>query len=132
MKRFVRILVAGIAFATLGAGIGFLQGYTAFSDQPTELRMGFAGWAAWTGCVVAIPIGVLAYLFGGKKADSLEWWGTLVAVTAVIGIVSAWLLAKILGAGWISLFVTPIAALLAAAIPKGRWKASPEAERSYR
>lgn len=117
MKRFVRILGAGIVFAILGAGIGFFQGYAAFAGQPTELRMGFGGWAAWTGCIVAIPTGLLALLFGGKKADSIEWWGTLIAVIAVIGIVSAWLLAKTIGDGWISWFVTPIAALIAAAIP---------------
>jgi len=125
-KQFIRILIGGIVFALLGAGIGFLQGYAAFADQPTELRMGFSGWAAWTGCFVAIPVGLLVLLLGGKKANSIEWWGILVAITGAIGIVSAWLMAKTLGAGWISWIITPFAALIAAAIAKGRVKASPE------
>ena len=116
MKAVIRVVCAGILLAVVGTGIGFLQGYAAFKAQAMEVRLNFSGWSAWAGCVIALPVGLLAYLVGGEKTQSVQWWSKLVSITAAVGIASAWLLGSAFDGGWISLIVTPTMALLLASV----------------
>ena len=111
MRRFLDIITAAVVGCVFGAGIGFLQGYAAFTSLPTDVRMGLSGWAAWTGCGLGLLAGPLLRCARMRHRVSLRALGGVLAIASLVGISSAWLLVITLGAGWISCFITPIVAI---------------------
>jgi hypothetical protein len=121
-RKFFQLLFVGITFTVIGAGIGFLQGYMSFLNQPMEIRLQFSGWAALTGCFFSWPVGVLTYYISESRNANVEWWTKLVALTAVAGIVLAVVLGIFFDAGWITALTSPVFCVFLASMLKGNCK----------
>lgn len=97
----------------VGFSIGLLQGWFAFGSGPSEYRPGMALLAATIGGEVAVVLGpVLYYLLLRQR---LTWQLALAGVFVCLffGISTAWSLTAITRiGGWVSVFITPLVAIL--------------------
>jgi hypothetical protein len=105
-----KVVCQVLGAATIGAGIGFLQGAAVYSGQPNMIQDG----GALLGSVVGGAIGVASFwsrLAGPEAASS---YGVGVTVCFVCGLVAA----KMFGIA--SMFVTPVVALVILSVLSGQ------------
>jgi len=114
MKRSVDVVAIAISCAMIGTGIGFIQGGIAARQGATDEMLVFAGSAGVVGGIVALFLGPMLY-YALDRRISLEQFCYVAALSLLAGSVAAWLLSLLPdGPGWVSMFVTPITAILLA------------------
>jgi hypothetical protein len=115
MTRFISQTLNAVAIAIcsalLGIGIGFLQGEIVAHGAAQDEQLVFAGTAGMIGGFVALFLGPILY-FSLKKRISFEQFCQIAALSLFVGVMTTWLLSiRSGGAGWISMFVTPLVAI---------------------
>jgi hypothetical protein len=112
LRSFISVVVIAIFCALLGIGIGFIQGAIVARSGATDEQLVFAGTAAMIGGLVALPLGPLLY-YALKRRASLQQVSYVVCFSLLAGVVAAVLLTlRPNGPGWMSMYVTPLAAIL--------------------
>lgn len=112
MLRSVNVIAIAVSSAMLGIGIGFIQGEIVARRGAQDEQLVFAGTAGMVGGLVALFLGPILY-YALKRRVSLEQFCNVVALSLLAGVIAAWLLSlEPNGPGWVSMFVTPFAAIL--------------------
>ena len=113
LLKVVFEFVAVVAcFGLIGIGLGFLQGILAFRQLGTDVVIGYASFASIIGAIVALFVGLFCYIFLGHERTIIAL-PEVVLVSAIVGIGSGYVLGMT-QVGWLSMFMTPLAAVVAA------------------
>jgi len=112
---FFRLLVVAICCAIFGAGIGLVQGEIVARGPDQIYQVTFGEGAAMIGALIAFFLGPILFVLNRRML--FERFCYIGASTLLAGCLSGWFLAKgPNSAGWASMFVTPIAAIIFAFI----------------
>jgi Na+/proline symporter len=112
-KGAIEFLCVVASSVIVGFCIGLVQGWFAFGSGPSEYRPGMALVAAVLGGEVAVVLGPVLYYALLRKR--LTWELALAGVLACffVGVSTAWSLTAITRfGGWVSVFITPLVAIL--------------------
>jgi hypothetical protein len=118
MKKFllrsVDVVAIAVSSAMLGIGIGFIQGEIVARTGAQDEQLVFAGTAGMVGGLVALFLGPVLY-YSLKRRIALEQFCYVAALSLFVGVAASWLLSmRSNGPGWVSMFVTPLAAIFLA------------------
>lgn len=112
-KGAVEFLCVIASSLVVGLSIGLVQGWFAFGSGPSEYRPGMSVVAAVVGGEVAVILGPILYYTLLRKR--LTWQLGLAGITVClfVGASTAWSLTALTRiGGWLSVFITPLAAIL--------------------
>jgi Na+/glutamate symporter len=111
MKPFIlksaNFVAIAISCASLGIGIGFIQGEIVARMGTQDERFAFAGTGGMVGGLVALFLGPILF-YALRRRISFDQFCCIAALSLVTGCAAAWL------SGLASMFVTPITAILLA------------------
>lgn len=116
MTEFLRLCAVAICCSIFGAGVGFIQGEIVARGGDKLYQVAFAGGAAMFGAVIAFFLGPTLYYTLNRRMlfEQFCYVGTL---ASLVGCLAGWVgSSNPNGAGWASMFVTPIAAVIFALI----------------
>lgn len=91
-----------------GVGVGFIQGFLAWSEQKFSLKLGFAGFSAMTGGGVGLFIIPAIYFSLIRNSMSLTSFIEMNALVVLFGATTSYLLGYFWDAGWLSFLFTPV------------------------
>jgi ABC-type spermidine/putrescine transport system permease subunit I len=105
--------LACVVTVSMFAGIltGVIQGWFAFADA-SEYRPGMALVSGAVGAEFAIVLGPLLYYAILRNRIGWRSGSIGIGVCVVLGSLTAWWLERISEAGWLSVFITPMVAVV--------------------
>jgi hypothetical protein len=105
------VVAIALSCAVFGVGIGFVQGEIVARRADKIEQVAFAGGAAMIGGLVALALGPILF-YALNRRLLFDQFCYIVVFSSVVGCVAGWLLSlHPNGPGWVSMFVTPIAAI---------------------
>jgi ABC-type spermidine/putrescine transport system permease subunit I len=110
-KRLIEIASVLTISLIVGIVIGVIQGWFAFADAQ-EYRPGMTLVAGAVGAEFAIVLGPLLYYALLRKRIDWRSGSIGISVCLLLGSLAAWWLARKSEAGWLSVFITPILAIV--------------------
>jgi ABC-type spermidine/putrescine transport system permease subunit I len=108
LLEFAIVLTASLLAGIL---IGVIQGWFAFADA-SEYRSGMAMVAGAVGGEFAIVLGPLLYYTLLRSRINWRTGSIGITVCLLLGCMTAWWLARTGEAGWLSVFITPVLAVV--------------------
>jgi hypothetical protein len=114
MAKSLRLCAIAFSCALFGAGVGFLQGEIVARGSDKLYQVAFAGGAAMAGAVIALFLGPALY-YALHRRILFEEFCYVGALSSLVGCIAGWAgSSNPNGAGWATLFITPVAAVILA------------------